>query len=238
MSADPDPRLRRRSLLASLLAPPLGLGTARAGAVAAPLRLLCGELPPLTESPSLHARVRAMAMAAGHTAPTEFMPWQRALQEASEGGRALIYPFARTPERERHWHWLALLAHEEGVLLVRRDALLPGDASPSSATLQALRVGALRNSAFQTGLERDGYAHIEPAPSERANAMKLSMNRIQAWSALASVVDYWMKRELIGSEGLIRLRRGALPIYLAASLDIDSASLTAWVNASSLRAAR
>lgn len=227
---DPDPG-RRHFLWQTPVGLSAWLGSAAAANSTPSPRLLCGELPPLTEANALAGRVSMIARSAGHMLPPEPMPWQRAWREARDIGCALMFPVARTAERESHWHWLALLSVEHAVLLVRRDALPPGWCSLDLASLRHLRVGALRDSALQSCVMSQGFTNIEPAPNDRINAVKLSMNRIQAWAAVGSVADHWLAQESIPSSTFVRLQGPDLPLYLAATLDVPAASLARWKEA-------
>jgi hypothetical protein len=106
--------------------------------------------------------------------------------------------------------------------------------APDLASLRHLQVGALRDSVLQTYLAGEGFAHIEPAINDRVNAVKLNLNRIQAWAALASVADHWLARESMPAQAFVRLEGPELPLYLAATRDIPTASLAPWVEAAQL----
>lgn len=229
--------LRRRLLLAG----PLGLaGVAPAAtstrAAEAP-RLLCGELPPLTFAGALGGRVELLACAAGHLAAAEAMPWQRAWREAQSLGNAVMFPVARTAERESQWHWIAELAHEPSVLLVSPTALPPTVRRAAFSDFMHLRVGVLRDCVLHEHLCRLGFNGIEPATHDRINAAKLSLGRVQAWLGFQSVVDHWMPPDSAASAGWIRLRGPDWPLYLAGTRDIPPPLIAPWQQAHG-RAAR
>lgn len=207
-----------------------GLLLAPAAAQAQPLRLrlLGGELPPLSAPTGglLAWRVAQVAQGAGFRGEPQWLPWARAFMEARSRGHALLFPVARTPERERDWQWLALLAHDEAVLWVRRDALAALDDGPR---LRRLQVGVLRDSMHRQQLQRDGFTQLDIAPSEAANARKLGVGRIQAWAAARSVADYWLDIARVDRRLLHPpLRFGLLSLYLAATLDVEAEQLSRW----------
>ena len=225
-----NPHLARRQWLVGsglLLA-----GAHRTSQASAPsIQLLAGHVPPLSQELGgwLNPRVMAIAKAAGHRAPVSFLPWHRAMRDAQEGGHALIYPVARTPERERNWQWLAHLSTDEAVLLVRKDAVPDPSTLRSPLVLHKLRIGTLRDSLHALRLQNEGVKSLDFAPNEEANARKLGAGRIQAWAVTRSVADYLLEREQIDRSLLHPpVRRGMLALYLAASLDLSDAALRPW----------
>ncbi len=201
----------------------------RAGPVA--LRLLAGHVPPLSQAQGgrLNACVAGIALAAGYTAPALHLPWPRAVRDAREGGHALIYPMARTPEREAQWQWLAQLATDEAVLLVRRDAMPDERGLSDPRALQGLRIGTLRDSVHVHRLQAEGVTQLDYGPTEEANARKLGAGRIQAWAVARNVANYLLDMEHIDRSQLHPpIRRGTLPLYLAATLDLSPQVLRPW----------
>jgi polar amino acid transport system substrate-binding protein len=197
------------------------------------LNLLAGDVPPYSAPGEgwLDRRVQLLARQAQHEGAIQRLPWARALLQARAQGQSLIYPLARVPEREAQWHWLSLLAMDELLLLVRRDALSEAQLRDPVA-LRLLRVGTLRVSLHATRLRLEGFERVEYAPHEPSNARKLALGRIQAWAVTRAVSDHLLSRERIDRRTLHGpVRRGMVALYLAATTDVGMDQLAPWMRA-------
>ncbi|MDC6169918.1 hypothetical protein [Paucibacter sp. XJ19-41] len=155
-----------------------------------------------------------------------WMPWARAMITAARGN-CLLFPLARTPERESAWQWLTPLARDRLVLVLSPEAAQRGQ---ELADLRALKVGSVR-SAFVLGrLTALGLKNIDVAPAEIANARKLTLGRIDAWATVASVASAMKQsHRLPAGAQILALDSTSFTMWLAASSDLDPATL---VNAS------
>jgi hypothetical protein len=151
-----------------------------------------------------------------------WMPWARAMVSAANGN-CLLFPLARTPEREAAWQWLAPLARDRFVLVLSRDVV---DRGEELAELRQLRVGSVR-SAFVIGrLMALGFQNIDVAPAELANAKKLALGRIDAWATVASVAyAIQANQRLPAGAQIVPLDRSPFTMWLAASSDLNPALL-------------
>ena len=151
-----------------------------------------------------------------------WMPWARAMITAARGN-CLLFPLARTPEREYAWQWLTPLARDRLVLVLSPAAAQRGQ---ELADLRALKVGSVR-SAFVLGrLMALGFKNIDVAPAEIANARKLTLGRIDAWATIASVASAMKgSHRLPAGTQILAVDPTSFTMWLAASKDLDPAML-------------
>jgi polar amino acid transport system substrate-binding protein len=214
-------RLNRRSAMGLSMVCASGFMPWRDAAAdsSAPWRLIAGLVPPLCEPGGAIAALVARQLAGvGQITTPTWLPWARAYREAKSEGRALLFPLARTPEREQDWLWLSPLVIDEFVLLVRRDALRP---DAGDARLRSLRVGVLNGSASGATLRRDGFVRVEVAPSEPANARKLAAGHLEAWATSRRVAEAPELSTTLARAGALRaVPLGSVSFWLAASNDL------------------
>lgn len=238
MSAGPFSLDRRRRLMQLLTAGGWARGALATPAAApdsapAPPFLLAGDVPPYSEPGDgwLDLRIAALAKQAQFGGAIQHLPWARVLKQARTQGQALVYPLARVPERESQWRWLALLAMDEMLLIVRRDALGEAQLRDPQA-LRGLRIGTLRESLHATRLRSEGYPLLDYAPHEASNARKLALGRVQAWAVTRAVSEHLIERERLDRTLLhAPLRRGMVALYLAATPDLNDQQLRPWLRA-------
>lgn len=144
-----------------------------AAATAAPaqkagaLRILTSDLPPLAverdpaQPGALVEIVAELTRRTGIAATNEFVPWQRALFVVGHLPRTALYPLTRTPERERHFRWLAPLYREQFVFIAEAGGVDLTDL----AALRGRRIALLRGSTQWDNLQRLGYMGLIPTVS-------------------------------------------------------------------------
>lgn len=221
----------RRHLLLQVGA---GLSAIHAKAQAAlPLQVLAAEVPPYSDATGgwLDVRVNVLARIAHFQGNVQHLPWARALMQARERGRALVYPLARVPEQELEWRWLALLTMDELVLWVRRDAIGASDLQDPAA-VRRLRIGSTRAGLHSARLSSQGFANTELATHEAANARKLGLGRVQGWAVTRAAGEYLLQRERVDRRLLhAPMQLGTVPLYLAATRDVPDFQIAAWKRA-------
>lgn len=85
-------------------------------------------------------------------------PWERVIQEALAKPNVLLFPLARTPERESEFHWLTpLTANAYGILSKRKLAVNPAGLDDLQAVLP---IGVLEGDFRQRLLEANGVQDI------------------------------------------------------------------------------
>lgn len=125
-------------------------------------------------------RVRGILQAAGLTAVIEIYPWARAYRAAKATPDALLYPVARTPEREDEFIWLGelvdydvrlwrLAARQDIVLATLADAAglslggLPDDAKTGYLQEQGMMVSLQSNEDILLTMLVNGRIDLMPA---------------------------------------------------------------------------
>lgn len=165
--------------------------------------------------------VRAALDEAGLQVRADFLPWARAqLMVQRMGGRVLITPLTRTPEREALYTWVAPVLEDSMELM----ALDPSLDLRNLAAMRNLKVGVLRESPGEYILRKEGFTAIDPGVDELTNARKLQHGRTPLWMT-RGMSGVFCFRQVGGDPA--RLVRGyaweTRPIYLAASLDFPPA---------------
>ncbi|PKU26542.1 substrate-binding periplasmic protein [Telmatospirillum siberiense] len=163
--------------------------------------------------------VQEMGRRAGIDVEINFMPWQRALLEASLGHDVAIVPVVRTVEREALYSWIQPIMPGEPfyLLAIRPDV----DISSFEAVRNSV-IGGMANAPAESILRRAGLRYLDLSTDNIINARKLLAGRFDVWFAREAEAKLAMTR--LG-ESPARLRRGfvvdAPPSYLAASRDFS-----------------
>lgn len=215
-------RYSRRVFLSTALLLAAGPISASPAASSGKPRILAGYFGGAIESGGILER-RVIDVLWPHAAAQIcWMPWARAMITAARGN-CLIFPLARTPERESAWQWLTPLARDRLVLVLTPAAAQRGR---ELADLRALKVGSVR-SAFVLGrLTALGFKNIDVAPAEIANAKKLTLGRIDAWATVASVASALERsHRLPAGAQILAVDPTPFTMWLAASKDLDPAML-------------
>ena len=213
------PPSRRELVAAALLSPAASVFAAPAPSHP---RVLAGLMPGVNEPGSALARRAIALLSPAAAGAVNWMPWARAFMTAS-GEDSLIFPLARTPDREKSWQWLAPLAQDRVVLVVSRDAAHRGTAPEG---LNTLKTGAIRSAFIVGRLHALGFGAIDVAPTETANARKLALGRIEAWATVASVATALSQRgDLPAGSRIVPLGPGSFTMWLAASGAVDASAL-------------
>lgn len=101
----------------------MGTATGRTGPAAGPaaepsassgssLRLITEEFPPVSFTDNGVPRglavevVQTIQQRLGQSLPIEFLPWARGMREAQDSQPTALFATARTPDRERLFHWV------------------------------------------------------------------------------------------------------------------------------------
>jgi polar amino acid transport system substrate-binding protein len=153
------------------------------------------------------------------------VPLKRQL-EYVKGAPDALGAFAREPERESSYIWIAELLRDRVVLLARADS--PIDIS-SVAAARNLRVGVMLGSPAELDARRLGFTHIETITSARSNAHKLALGRIDVWVAVLGAAQQTQADE---RDALPPLRIGVelepIHFYLAGSKAFDAEQARKW----------
>jgi polar amino acid transport system substrate-binding protein len=183
-SVRPPTRLRRGWLCGLLGLCMLAIPGARA---AKPVRVLTEEFPPYNYTE--HGRitglgtelVEAVLQHLGLQGQFQSMPWARAYETAKGTPGVLLYSILRTPEREKHFKWVGLIAHADYHLfaLAGREVRLA-----SLEDAKRWQIGTVQQSVGEQFLLTQGFLkgqNLQSGVRNEANFEKLQQGRIDLW---------------------------------------------------------
>ncbi len=149
------------------------------------LQVLTEEWPPM--SYTLEGRPTGMAVEivnevlrrAGRDEVIEFVPWSRGYKLVTEVPNVILFPMARSPERER-------LVTMIGPLFEVRTELYQRRGDHWSGRLQEAKtkgvVGAYRASYAEASARREGFRNLSLAASPDRSARMLLSGRVDLWA--------------------------------------------------------
>lgn len=168
-------------------------------------------------------RVHEILEAAGETAVIEIYPWARAYHNARSTPGALLYPVARTPEREHEFKWLGeLLDYDVRLwrLAERRDI------APSSlAEAAGLAIGGMPADVKTRHLQAQGLA-VSLQSSEDVLLTMLVAGRLDL--VPADRISFLQRVQRMGLKPerflpALPMPEISRPLYLAINRDADPA---------------
>lgn len=195
--------------------------------------LLAGEVPPYVIRPQQGAPtgmavevIEEAARRLREPIQIELMPFARAIQEAQHRSRVLLLPPVRSPDREAMLQWIVPLLDEAFVLASDQHyhpaPLRLDEKSP-------LKIGVLRHSLSHNLLQELGVTSLDIVTTERNNADKLALGRIQAWAAAWNTIRYAQQEAGLRLSELVKgATLAKMPLYLAASPDFPLQEARRW----------
>ena len=155
-----------------------------------------------------------------------FQPWRRAYREANHTPNTLIYPLARTEERESQFQWIIKLLPANYYLfrLAQREDLSLDNVEEAKHA----RIGVVNYSVYHEHLLKLGFSNIQVVNSSTQNIKKLMLGRIDYFVTSDSGIFPLCKRTGIDCNSLApaALLDGASSgLYLAAAQNSDLQSL-------------
>lgn len=217
--------MKRRELMAALLALGAGLPDARADQ-GRKWHVVTSHLPPLVleNAPgrpgALYELVMELARRLQLAPAVEFVPWRRALFLSTTLPATAIFPLTRVPERETKFRWLAPLYEESYVLLARRDGDFDVD---HPERMKTRRITLLRGAAQAAILRELGYTNfVEASSIDEVHRFLLG------GMADAAIGERAIVQSSLKSHGALSDFRISAPVrtttaWLAASLDVTEA---------------
>lgn len=156
----------------------------------------------------------------------QVMPWRRGYRLATHTANLLIFPLARSMEREEKFHWVAKLFPASYYLfrLKSRDDL---DVA-SLEEAKAYRIGVVNYSVYHEYLLNRGFANLQPVNSSGQNLKKLLLGRIDFFVTSDSGIFPLCQRTGVDCNLLqptAMLEGAASGLYLAAGPGSDTAML-------------
>jgi polar amino acid transport system substrate-binding protein len=160
------------------------------GAVAADeLRIVTEELPPynMTQNGQITGLstevVRAVLKEAGVQAPIQSMPWARAYDIALNNENVMIYSITRTPQREKLFKWVGVIAPTNWYLFSRADKNIKLKKLDDARSLQTATVNEDAGEQYLVG---KGFAlgkNLQSSNKYELNYEKLKLGRVDLWVA-------------------------------------------------------
>jgi polar amino acid transport system substrate-binding protein len=164
-------------------------GCAAAAVAGSDLRIVTEELAPynMTQGGQITGMstevVQAVMKEVGVQAPIHSMPWARAYDIALNDDNVLIYSITRTPQREKLFKWVGVIAPTHWYLFARADRGL------SLRTLddaRKLQVATVNEDVGEQYLASKGFAigkNLQSSNRYEFNYEKLKLGRVDLWIA-------------------------------------------------------
>lgn len=212
----------------ALASPILFLSEARAQQTS--WRAISGQLPPFSYQDKgrpagfMVELIGEAAHRSGASLKIEYYPWARAVAMAQAGPDTLIFPLARTPEREGEFAWILPLYAQRYVVIAPRSTQLAADGGiPSHA-----RIGVIRGTTLIEDLPALAGKKVLRGRDYPNLFRMLDEKMIEVIVGPASIVQASMKR--IGREAAdyrVGATLGRFELWLAASRDLPAARAAA-----------
>ena len=125
--------------------------------------------------------VEAVLQQLGLQGQFQSMPWARAYETASNVPGVLIYSMVRTPEREKRFKWVGVIAPSEYYLFSLADKRLTID---SLGKAQGLQIGTVNQSVGEQFLLSRGFVkgkNLQTSARNELNYEKLRLGHIDLW---------------------------------------------------------
>ena len=155
-------------------------------AFAAPLEVLTEDYPPFNmqgdgnQISGLSTEiVEELFKRAGVEYKITLLPWKRAYEQTQSTANTALYSTTRTPEREALFKWVGPLVSNNWVFCAKPDSTL---SITSLEQAKQYSVGGYNGDAAAEYLAAQGFAKLQLASNDRANAKKLDAGRIELWA--------------------------------------------------------
>lgn len=155
-------------------------------AFAAPLEVLTEDYPPFNmqgdgnKISGLSSEiVEELFKRAGVEYKITLLPWKRAYEQTQSTANTALYSTTRTPEREALFKWVGPLVSNNWVFFAKPDSTLN---ITSLEQAKQYSVGGYNGDAVAEYLAAQGFAKLQLASNDRANAKKLEAGRIELWA--------------------------------------------------------
>jgi len=129
-----------------------------------------------TEGGEATAFIMKVLEHAGIDYELQYMPWRRAYQRALRDPNVLLFPLARSTDREPHFNWLGELVPIHYYLFRKADRQ---DLSPESlAETRNNKIGVVNSHIHHELLSQQGFKRLEVVNNSEQNIRKLIYGRI------------------------------------------------------------
>jgi polar amino acid transport system substrate-binding protein len=166
----------------------------------APIRVVTEELPPynMTKDGKVTGMstevVQAVLKDAGLQAPIQSMPWARAYDIALNTENVLIYSITRTPQREKLFKWVGVIAPTQWYLYARSGRQLAID---SIEDARAYQTATVKEDAGEQYLIAKGFVvgkNLQSSNKYEFNYEKLKLGRVDFWIANEMNATYLVRQ--------------------------------------------
>jgi polar amino acid transport system substrate-binding protein len=123
--------------------------------------------------------VREIQARLGNADPILVVPWARGYREILERPSVILFAMARTPERERLFHWIGPVIENRWILFAKRESSLTLKTLEDARGLSA--IGTVRDFAWDQYLEGLGFTNLERVSENGLNLHKAVKGRIPAF---------------------------------------------------------
>lgn len=172
--------------------------------------------------------IQAILAEANLSYSLEFASWKRAYRLASSQPNTLIYPMARTPEREGKFHWLGritpvhyyLFSHHKRISQDPKKWAALLRSGVQLRELRELSVGVVNGSLFHNYLLKNQFTELAVVNAGRQNIDKVVRGRIDLFAASSAGLHNLCKVEAIDCsqfEVVSELKELSTGLYFAAS---------------------
>ena len=166
-----------------------GLGAVWLVAGAAEIRIVTEEMPPYNMTQ--HGKItglstevlRAVLDEVGMQAPIQPMPWARAYDLALNSENVLIYSIARTPQREKLFKWVGVVAPTNWYLYARADNRLNLSGTDDVRKYQVATVNEDAGEQYLVNKGSSVGKNLQSSSKYELSYEKLKLGRVDLWIA-------------------------------------------------------
>lgn len=148
-----------------------------------------------------------------------YIPWKRVYRRGLQQSNVVVFPLARTPNREESFHWLGMITPVHYYLfgLAERDDINVTDLEQA----KKLKVGVVNQHAIHQYLLRKKFLHLQEVNSALFNIRKIKINRIDLFSMSSAGLVRRCEQEKIDCKmfkPVVKLNGISNGLYMALSI--------------------
>lgn len=137
--------------------------------------------------------VREIERRLGTNRPVRFLPWPRAYRNALVSPNHVIFPLARTPEREADFDWAIKVAPLTPVFVTLNGRQLDLDSARQQGA-----IAVQQNSPFEQYLRQHGFTNLIITTSAAPIPIRmLRAGRVDAWFTARDLASYSMREQFV-----------------------------------------
>lgn len=194
------------------------------------IKIVTGEIPPYAYMKDGRISgvatdvVQELMVRVGFAGDIYVLPWKRALMEAEQS--KLIYPFAKTPDRESRYKWIGPIMKDQLVFVVRASDTRT---FRSIDDFRNLKTGVNRGAPTDLRLEKLGFRMIDHASTEGQNLEKLLAGRFDAWFTSTQVLKGTLQQRGGGAnEVKVAFSDQNFELYIGVSPNVEDKTVNLW----------